>query len=133
MFVLDASVTIAAILIEERTAEARAIMLTALNGVIVPALWHLEVGNILLRAQRRGGITGDECAGHLADLSTVPVTTDQQGSPHAWGATMDLARRHRLTLYDAAYLELAARLHIPLATFDTALARAATAEGVAVA
>ncbi len=60
MFVLDASVAIAAILVEERTPEARTILRTALDRVIVPSLWHLEVGTILLRAERRGTIRADE-------------------------------------------------------------------------
>lgn len=63
----------------------------------------------------------------------MPATIDHEGATHAWATTMDLARRHRLTLYDATYLELAARRRLPLATFDAVLARAATAEGVAVA
>lgn len=132
MFVLDASVTIAAVLIEERTAEARTILRAALNGVAVPALWHLEVGNILLRAERRGAIRGEERLGHIADLSVIPMAVDHEGTTHAWRATTVLALRHQLTLYDAVYLELALRLRVPLATFDAALARAAGAEGVAV-
>lgn len=130
MFVLDASVTIAALLIEDRTAEARTILRTALAGVVVPALWHLEVGNILLRAERRGDIRADERIGHIADLSVLPVTIDHEGAANAWRATTGLALRHRLTLYDAAYLELSVRLRVPLATFDAALARAAEIEGV---
>lgn len=130
MFVLDASVTIAALLIEDRTPEARSIIRAALNGVAVPALWHLEVGNILLRAERRGLIRADERAGHIGDLMALPLTVDHDGSFHAWRATTDLALRHQLTLYDAAYLELAVRLRVPLATFDAALARAARSEGI---
>lgn len=133
MFVLDASVTIAALLPEERTQEARVVLRTALNGVLVPVLWHLEVGNILLRAERRGVIRADERVGHIADLSALPVTVDHEGTGYAWHATTVLALRHRLTLYDAAYLELAVRQRVPLATFDRALERAARAEGVAVA
>lgn len=133
MFVLDASVTIAALLPEERTPEARVILRTALNGVLVPTLWHLEVGNILLRAERRGVIRVDERVGHIADLSALAVTVDHEGPGHAWHATTVLALRHQLTLYDAAYLELAVRQRVPLATFDRALVRAARAEGVAVA
>ncbi len=132
MFVLDASVTIAALLIEERTPEARTILRAALNGVAVPALWHLEVGNILVRAERRGAIRGEERMGLVADLSAIPMTVDHEGTAHSWRATTDLALRHQLTLYDAVYLELAMRLRVPLATFDAALARAAGAEGVAV-
>jgi len=132
IFVLDASVTIAALLIEERTPEVRTILRSALNGVAVPALWHLEVGNILLRAERRGAIRADERVGYMADLSAIPLTVDHEGTVRAWRATTALAQRHQLTLYDAAYLELAVRLRLRLATFDAALARAALAEGVSV-
>lgn len=130
MFVLDASVAIAAMLVEERTPEARTILRTALDGVIVPSLWHLEVGNILLRAERRGTIRTDERIAHMADLAALPMAVDHESPTQAWGATTTLALRHRLTLYDAAYLELALRHRLRLATFDAALARAAADEGV---
>ena len=130
MFVLDASVAIAAMLVEERTPEARTILRTALDGVIVPSLWHLEVGNILLRAERRGTIRADERIAHMADLAALPMTVDHEGPTQAWGATTTLAMRHRLTLYDATYLELALRHRLRLATFDAALVRAAAEEGV---
>ncbi len=128
VFVLDASVTIAALLPEDRSDEARSILRRALSGVIVPALWHLEVGNILIRAERRGAIKPRGRETLLADLAIIPIDTDHEGSIHAWRGTTDLALRHSLTLYDATYLELAIRYRLPLATFDASLVRAATAE-----
>mgnify|MGYP003345838887 FL=1 len=123
-----ASVAIAAILVEERTREARAFMRAALGGATVPSLWPIGGGNILLRAERRGDIRPDEREAHVADLSALALIVDHEGAARAWRETTALALRHRLTLYDATYLELAIRLRVPLATFDAALARAAEAQ-----
>jgi predicted nucleic acid-binding protein len=68
----------------------------------------------------------------LADLELLPVTLGPHTSRQAWGITLRLAEHHRLTLYDAAYLELAKRIHLPLATLDKDLSLAAQAEGVIV-
>lgn len=131
--VLDASVAIAAFQLEERTAEAEAIVRRYTPfGMIVPVLWHIEVGNILLLAERRGRLSPEGREAHLRDLAALPIAVDYDGHGAVWSAAMALAHRHRLTLYDALYLELAVRLRIPLATFDSALVRAAAAEGVAV-
>jgi len=132
--VLDASVAIAAVQREERTAEAEAIVrrYTPL-GIVVPVLWHVEVGNILLLAERRQRLSAEGREAHLRDLAALPISVDYDGHGVAWGAAMALAQRHRLTLYDGLYLELAVRLRVPLATFDAALVRAAAAEGVTVA
>jgi predicted nucleic acid-binding protein len=67
----------------------------------------------------------------LADLALLPITTDPETDRQAWGATAKLAARHRLTLYDAAYLELARRRSVPLATLNSELRAAAEAEDVA--
>jgi predicted nucleic acid-binding protein len=66
----------------------------------------------------------------LADLALLPIQVDPETNRHAWGATMRLAERHKLTVYDAAYLELAQRRGLPLATLDKDLRAAASAEGV---
>ena len=132
--VLDASVAIAAVQQEERTVEAEGIVRRYFPvGFIVPVLWHIEVGNILLLTERRQRLSSEGREGHLRDLAALPITVDYDGHGLAWNATMALARRHQLTLYDAMYLELAVRLRVPLATFDAALVRAARSEDVAVA
>lgn len=128
--VIDASVTIAAILVEDRTQEARDIIRSAASGFAVPFLWPVEVGNVLMLGERRGRFSADRLEVHMRYLAAMPATVDHEGPNHAWHATMVLARRHRLTLYDAAYLELALRQRLRLATFDAALARAAADEGV---
>lgn len=96
----------------------------------VPALWHLELGNVLLGAQRRGRIDQAGIEAFFARLGTFDIQVDSETMARAWGKTLDLALLHRLSTYDAAYLELALRRDLPLATLDNALIAAARACGV---
>jgi predicted nucleic acid-binding protein len=131
--VLDASATIPVLIEEDRSDAARAILTRIVSeGAVVPALWPLEVGNILLVAERRRLLSATERRGHLEDLFRLPIAIDQETAGRAWRETMVLAERHGLSLYDATYLELSLRRGLPLATYDTALIRAAAATGVAV-
>ena len=108
--VLDASVTIAALIEEDRSDEARLILHNVISdGAAVPSLWPLEVGNILLLAERRRSLTAAARRDHLPDLSRLPIVIDHETARHAWHGAMALAERHGLTLYDAAYLELSVR------------------------
>jgi|SRR5271157_325415 len=93
----------------------------------VPALWWFEVVNALIQGERRGRFTELGTARFLRDISRLVINVDRMPSEHA---VLTLARRHRLTVYDAAYLELALREALPLATLDEALVAAARAEGV---
>jgi predicted nucleic acid-binding protein len=133
--VLDASVVLAWALPQEaRAAEARALMFRAAEAsALVPSLWRLEIGNVLLLSERRGQLLPDEADAILRHLETMPIETDPETGRHAWSTTLALARRHRLTLYDACYLELAQRQGLELASFDAALVSAAMAEKVAIA
>ena len=97
----------------------------------VPAIWPLEVANALLVGERRDRIIPAESAGFLAILGTFPIVVDVETATHAWSAAIHLARVHRLSAYDAAYLELAIRLGLPLASNDGRLKDAAAAMGVA--
>jgi predicted nucleic acid-binding protein len=97
------------------------------DEAIVPALWWFEVRNILLMGERRGRIDQAGTAEFLADLKGLPIRIEREPDS---GTVLALARVHRLTFYDAAYLELALRLSAPLATLDRALARAARAATV---
>jgi predicted nucleic acid-binding protein len=129
--VLDSSVALAWIYGDETTDAIRAVFdEVAAAGAAVPALWRLEVGNSLTVAVRRGRIDADFRRAALADLALLDITTDQHTDVHAWGETLILADRHRLTLYDAAYLELAQRRALPLATLDGALCAAAQTVGI---
>ncbi|PTR08457.1 putative nucleic acid-binding protein [Nitrosospira sp. Nsp5] len=129
--VLDSSVALTWCFEDERTLATLALLdqITE-TGATAPALWPLEVLNALTMAERRGRLDGTQrhqLAGFLRDL---PVSLDQETADQAWTITMRLAERYRLTLYDAAYLELAQRLELPLATLDQELRVAGNALGI---
>ncbi len=131
ILVLDASVAVAAVLPEPNSSNAQAILARIVDdGAVVPALWYLEVGNTLLVAERRGSVAIGDHKASLRRLAAFPIVADLETSTRAWRETIELAERHRLTLYDAAYLELSLRRGLPLATFDAALRRAANAVNV---
>ena len=94
-------------------------------------LWHLEVANALLVAERRQVLPQTESDGFLARLNSLPMLTDTDPSPERGSRILALARNHALSSYDATYLELAQRLGAALASFDRPLNRAATSIGVA--
>ena len=130
--VLDSSAILAWFYADETTpAIRRVVEMLVENGAWVPSLWSLEVANILETGIRRGRHDVVFRDSTLADLSLLPISTDPETSNQAWNNTLQLAHRHRLTLYDAAYLELAQRRGLPLATLDSDLRSAATADGVA--
>jgi predicted nucleic acid-binding protein len=91
----------------------------------VPALWWYELRNVLILGERRGRLTEQATARFLRRISRLRISLDRTPDE---AAVMTLARRHRLTVYDAAYLELAQREALSLATLDDELARAAQAE-----
>jgi predicted nucleic acid-binding protein len=129
--VLDSSVTLAWVYLEERNqaiAEVFDRVITA--GAWVPSLWRLEVADVLEMGIRRGRNDAAFRDATLADLELLPIQTDPETDRHAWRSTLQLAARHRLTLYDAAYLELAKRRGVPFASLDGALRTAAGLEGV---
>lgn len=130
--VLDSSVTLAWVYSDETIqAVSHVLQLVNSNGAWVPSLWRLEVANILemgVRRKRHDAVFRDAT---LADLSLLPVSIDLETERQAWGPTLRLAERHRLTLYDAAYLELAHRRGLPLASLDAELRAAAKNEDVA--
>ncbi|WP_245300284.1 type II toxin-antitoxin system VapC family toxin [Methylocystis bryophila] len=116
---LDSSATLAWIFGDETTkAIERVFDEVAEWGAVVPSLWRLEVANCLTAALRRGRIEEGFRRAALADLSLLDVVVDAHTDANAWGETVELAERFGLTLYDAAYVELAARRALPLATLD---------------
>ena len=127
-FVLDASATASWCFDDESAAAADAAMerLPA-DHAVVPALWWFEVGNILIVNERRGRIEPVDSDVFLDDLARLPIRIESHTSERL---VVALARKHRLTAYDAAYLALAVRLTAPIATLDRALAAAAHAEGL---
>jgi predicted nucleic acid-binding protein len=131
VLVLDASVVLAVALQETNRHRAASLLgRVAEDGAVVPNIWHVEVGNALLTAERRMTISPEERDEAMQNLSRLPVTVDPETAPRAWRDTLSLAQRHRLTLYDATHLELGLRHGLPLATFDAALRRAANAANV---
>jgi predicted nucleic acid-binding protein len=127
-FVLDASVTVVWGL-EDEDHEIADLTLQRLEAEVahVPAIWWFEVRNVLLINERRGRISERDTATFLRALSIMNVEVD----PHpADREILTLARSHRLSAYDASYLELALRQQIPLATLNKRLAAAAKIEGV---
>lgn len=126
--VLDASLTLGWYFEDERTAAGDAVLEKVTEGgAAVPALWRYEVANGLQMAVRRKRIDALYRDASLAELRLLPITADRAGDDLAWTATLALADRFRLTVYDAAYLELAHRRHLPLASADRALRTAARA------
>jgi predicted nucleic acid-binding protein len=131
--VLDASLTIAAFVQEERTEAAQAVMGNiSLHGATAPSLWRLEVANVLRTLVVRGRASNDFADEVLRTLSAFPIAIDPETDQRVWTETLLLSRDLGLTLYDAAYLELAIRQGAVLATLDKPLASAALRCGVEV-
>jgi len=130
-FVLDASVALSWCF-EDEGGDYADDVLTALEAgeAVVPSLWLLEVGNGLLVAERRGRLEAAEAQEARRLLGALPIAVEPGGRSAALEVTPLLARRHGLSAYDAAYLELAIRLGVPIASLDGALRSGAAAEGV---
>jgi predicted nucleic acid-binding protein len=129
--VIDASMAIAWLFDDERTAAAHAIMRRVVaQGALVPILWRLEVANVLRNAVRRGRCDEAYVDISLARLGRLAIRSDEDTDRHAWNATLTLSREEGLTLYDAAYLELAIRKNVPLASCDQPLLAASGRRGI---
>jgi predicted nucleic acid-binding protein len=132
-FVIDASSVLAWCFEDEGGPDADALIeKVATKGAAVPGLWAIEIANGLVIGERRGRIKPAESATFVAMIEELPIVADRATGARALHETMSLAREHRLTAYDAAYLELAMRLGLPLATGDRALEAAAKRAGVVV-
>ena len=132
-FVIDASVALTWCFKDELTEASRDLLGRLQNGTAaVPTLWPLEVANVLALAERRGRITTAESARLIALFATLDIDVDSEAPSLAFTRIVDLARDERLTVYDAAYLELAMRLGVPLASKDGSLCDAAERVGVSV-
>lgn len=131
MLVLDCSIAMAWAFEDEADETADAVLdeLRSMRAA-VPAVWPLEVANVLATAERRGRLKIAESAHFLALLAGLPIVVEQSSFERVTSSVLELARRHRLSAYDAAYLELAARRGASLATNDRTLTAAAAAAGV---
>lgn len=131
-WVVDASLALSWVHPHQATDKTDALLQRLKDGVnlVVPALWFLEVANALLVLERRRRIRGDERREALAALQALNLTTDSSETVLTFGRVSDLAEKHKLSVYDATYLELALREHLPLGTTDAALRQAARAARV---
>ena len=132
-FVLDASVALSWLLPDETNEAADSLIdQVVLQPALAPVLWLLETNNALLVVRRAGRIDEAVHERLRSSLTVLPVEFDAILSHATMEKTALLAERHGLSIYDAVYLELAARRSLPLATLDRALANAARAERIAV-
>ncbi len=133
-FVLDASVALLWLAPETNPSgvDYASATLKALktSQAIVPSLLALEVANVVAKIESKGIVAEADSQRFIALIGRLNILTDQATAAHALGDTLNLARRYRLSAYDAAYLELALRTGFPLATLDADLAKAATTAGV---
>ncbi len=131
--VVDASIALAWCFEDEATAASWAILdRLSVEPAFVPSIWPLELANVLAGAERRGRIDAADIAEFLARLALLDLRVDEQTASRGLTEILALARAHALTSYDAAYLDLAMRDGVPLATRDRALADAAARCGVTV-
>jgi predicted nucleic acid-binding protein len=132
-FVLDSSVALAWILPDERSTAVDEIA-DRLEGdfAVVPAVWPLEILNALLVASRRARISAEDLKRSLSDLSALPIEVEQVDMAEMPAAVSALAQRHGITSYDAAYVELAKRRGLALASVDRNLREVSLAERLSV-
>ena len=129
MFVVDASVTMAWCFADEATPATESVLdLFSADEAVVPAIWSLEVANVLLVAERRGRLSEAQASRFLDLLQQLPIEVD--AAPLDLAAVVAAGRRHELSAYDASYLVLAERTGAALATLDRKLAEAAGRAGV---
>lgn len=128
-FVLDNSVAMRWHLESGKASDhkyAEAVLLSLGDAdVLVPNLWHLEATNVLVGAEKRGDTTTIEVERFIAQLESLPINVDPSTANHAFSRTLSLSRAYKLSSYNAAYLELAIREGLSLATLDKNLLKAA--------
>ena len=133
-FVLDASVVLLWLAPQTNPsgAEYAEAVLIALktSKAVVPSLLALETANVVAKLESKGLVSEADSQRFINLLGKLDIETDQATAIHALGDTLNLARRYKLSAYDAAYLELALRTGLPLATLDSDLAKAAATAGV---
>lgn len=100
------------------------------DSALVPMTWGLEVANVIVRAEAKALVTEARSGAFLEMLEGVDIEVDAATFAHALSGTLQLARRYKISAYDASYLELALRLGVPLATLDEELQKAAKKAGV---
>jgi predicted nucleic acid-binding protein len=129
--VLDCSIAVSWCF-EDEASEACDALLERVRdeGAFVPSLWHLELGNVMIQAERRGRIMSADVSTRLELIGDLPIVTDDETPSRALHEILALARAENLTTYDVAYLELAIQRGLPLATNDKRLRNACANTGV---
>ena len=132
-FVLDCSLAMAWVFPDEATETTDRLLDALTDGrAFVPALWPVEVANVLLVATRRRRIAETDWPRIRRNLDALPIRIDPASTSRIWDEVLELAHAHHLSVYDSMYLELAIRMQLPLATLDGALAAAGRAAGLEV-
>jgi predicted nucleic acid-binding protein len=135
-FVLDASVALLWLAPATNPAgtDYAAATLIALkqSQAVVPSLFALEIANVVAKLESKGVVSEADSQRYIAILGCLNLSVDQATAAHALSDTLNLARRYKLSAYDAAYLELSLRTGLPLATLDAGLTKAATAAGTSI-
>lgn len=130
-FVVDCSVAMAWLFHDEATPKTTALLdRLATETALVPAWWFIEITNVLAMAERKGRISPAQSDAFIADLSKLGLERDDDAPDRAFTHLLVLCRTHRLTSYDAIYLDLAIRRSLPLATLDDDLRRTAKKLGL---
>jgi predicted nucleic acid-binding protein len=133
-FVLDNSVAMCWLLNDGRPGDIdyalQVLDALATAQAVVPALWPLEAANVVAKVEARGLVAEARTQAFVAALGRLNIVVDNATATQALGNTLNLARRYKLSAYDAAYLELALREGLPLATLDAELRKAAGKAGV---
>ncbi len=130
-FVVDCSIAMAWLFHDEATPKTTALLhRLATQTALVPGWWFIEITNVLALAERKGRITPAQSDAFIADLSQLGIERDDEAPARAFTHLLGLCRRHRLTSYDAIYLDLAVRRTLPLATLDDDLCKTAKQLGV---
>ena len=129
--VLDCSIAMAWLFHDEATPKTTALLnRLATETALVPAWWLIEITNVLAMAERKGRITPTQSDAFIADLGKLGIERDNDAPDRAFTHLLALCRTHRLTSYDATYLDLAMRRRLPLATLDDDLRRPARKLGI---
>ena len=130
-FVLDCSIAVSWCFEDEASEVCDALLERVRDeGALVPSLWHLELGNVMIQAERRGRVMSADVTTRLELIGDLPIVTDDETPLRALHEILALPRAQNLTTYDAAYLELAIRRGLPLATNDKRLRSAGKNTGV---
>lgn len=134
MLVIDCSITMAWLFEDEKTAKTECILndIVANTSALVPSVWLLEVINTLLVGERRKRLTSAQVIHFLETLKNLDIQIDQHNNHGQSDSILNIARNYQLSAYDAAYLNLAIKHDVPLATLDKKLLSSAKACGVVI-